>query len=263
LVKFNKQMSLQNKTAFITGGAKGIGLAAAQIFIREGANAVIADVDIAEGEKAAAILGSRCFFIHADVSNAASVQKAVAAAKEKFGSIHYLVNNAAIIRYSNAATCSEEEWDLVMNVNLKASFLCCKYILPVMQQQQYGVVINVASAQAFISSANMVHYTTAKTALLGFTRSVAVDFAPHIRCMAVCPGTVDTPMARNAWATATNPEKVHQDSIDMHLVKRIAQPDEIGELIVYLCSDKSKFMTGQAIRIDGGLGIAVPGSVEE
>jgi NAD(P)-dependent dehydrogenase (short-subunit alcohol dehydrogenase family) len=126
-----------------------------------------------------------------------------------------------------------------------------------------GAVINVASAQSFISSSNMVHYTTAKTALLGFTRSIAIDFAPAVRCMAVCPGTVDTPMARNAWAESNNPGKVHQDSIDMHLLKRIATPEEIGELIAYLCSDKAAFMTGQAVRIDGGLGIAVPGSVED
>jgi NAD(P)-dependent dehydrogenase (short-subunit alcohol dehydrogenase family) len=99
--------------------------------------------------------------------------------------------------------------------------------------------------------------------LLGLTRSLAIDFAPSIRAIAVCPGTIDTPMARNAWATADDPEAVLQDSINMHVLKRIGRPEEVGELIVFLCSDKATFITGQYIRIDGGLGINVPGSVDD
>ena len=150
-----------------------------------------------------------------------------------------------------------------MNVNLKSYFLTAKYTLPHIIKNDGGVVINVASAQSFISSANMVHYTTSKTALLGFTRSLAIDFAPRVRAVAVCPGTVDTPMARNAWSTAGDPEKIHEESKAMHLLNRIASPAEIADLIVYLCSKKSAFITGQAFRIDGGLGISVPGSVKD
>lgn len=256
-------MSLQNKIALITGGAKGIGLATAEIFIREGAAVIIADRDEDAGLSSFKKLGTRCLFIETDVSKASDVQSLVEKGFQHFGRIDFLINNAAIIKYATAETCLEEDWDEVLNVNLKAAFLCSKYVIPIMKKNGGGVIINVASAQAHISSSNMVHYTTAKSALLGLTRSLAIDFAPSIRAIAVCPGTVDTPMARSAWATSPDPDVVHQDSIDMHVLKRIGKPEEVGELIVFLCSDKASFITGQYMRIDGGLGINVPGSVNK
>ena len=254
-------MQITFKVALITGGAKGIGRATAEIFVREGNRVILVDTDGEAGQNVANQLHPHALFLNADVTDAGAVQQAVETGAAHFGCIDYLVNNAGIIRYASAVTCTEADWDAVMNTNLKSAFLCAKYAIPFMQQQNGGVIINVASAQSFISSANMIHYTTAKTALLGLTRSLAIDFAPHIRTIAVCPGTVDTPMARNAWATTDDPEAIHQESIRMHPLQRIAKPEEVGELIVFLCSDKAAFITGQAIRIDGGLGIAVPGSV--
>lgn len=257
-------MEFKGKIAFITGGANGIGLETAQQFVQGGAKVCLVDIDEQKGNEAQARIGSKSsLFIKSDVTDSFQIKKAVDACVEKFGAINFLINNAGIIRYNNAMTCPEAEWDLVMNVNLKSYFLAAKYTLPHIKKNVGGVIVNVASAQSFISSANMVHYTTAKTALLGFTRSLAIDFAPDVRAVAVCPGTVDTPMARNAWASADDPEKVHQESKQMHLLNRIAQPCEIAGLITYLCSSKSAFITGQAFRIDGGLGISVPGSVEE
>jgi NAD(P)-dependent dehydrogenase (short-subunit alcohol dehydrogenase family) len=255
-------VSLQNKVALITGGAKGIGLATAEIFIREGAQVIVADRDERAGLAAVKKLGKESIFLTADVAKASEVQQMIRQGFTHFGRIDFLINNAAIIKYATAETCSEEDWDEVMNINLKAAFLCSKYAVPLMKQNG-GVIINIASAQSYISSSNMVHYTTAKSALLGLTRSLAIDFAPGIRAIAVCPGTIDTPMARNAWATSADPERVHRDSIEMHILKRIGSPQEVGELIVFLCSDKSTFITGQSIRIDGGLGINVPGSVND
>lgn len=252
-----------NKAALITGGAKGIGLAAAKKFLSEGIKVILLDNDEEEGKTVAAQLGESCFFMSCDVSKSDQIRKSAEAGAAKFGRIDYLINNAGIIKYADAVTCTESDWDEVMNVNLKSAYLCSKYVLPVMLRGKSGVIINVASAQSFISSANMVHYTTAKSALLGLTRSIAIDFAPHVRAIAVCPGTVDTPMSRNAWSMADDPNAVHQDSINMHLLKRIGQPEEIAELIFFLCSEKAAFITGQAIRIDGGLGINVPGSVSE
>ena len=126
-----------------------------------------------------------------------------------------------------------------------------------------GVVINVASVQAFLSQQKVAAYTTAKSALLGLTRSIAVDYSPTIRCVAVCPGTIDTPMLRDAIALSPNPDAVMQECIDMHLLKRIGSPQEVAELILFLCSDKASFITGQAIRIDGGLGITIQGSKKD
>jgi NAD(P)-dependent dehydrogenase (short-subunit alcohol dehydrogenase family) len=256
-------MSLKDRVALITGGAKGIGLATAKVFSREGARVVIGDRDSSAGQQAVETLGPGSAFIRADVSKADDIKQLVEGVAARFGRIDFLINCAGIIRYATAVTCTEEEWDEVLNVNLKSSFLCSKYVIPVMKKSTGGVIINVASAQAHISSSNMVHYTTSKSALLGLTRSLAIDFAPSIRAIAVCPGTIDTPMARNAWATSGNPEGVLQDSIDMHVLKRIGRPEEVAELIVFLCSDKATFITGQYIRIDGGLGINVPGSVND
>ena len=256
-------MMEQQRTAFITGGAKGIGLATAKAFIRDGVRACVIDIDEKEGLRIQQELGKELLFIKADVTKGAEVQQAVSTCLQAFGRIDYLVNNAGIQRYSNVVSCSEEEWDEVMNVNLKSYFLCAKYCVPHMLAIGGGCVVNVASVQSFVATANAVHYVTAKTALLGFTRSVAVDFAPSVRCVAVCPGTVYTPMVLDSWAQAADPSLIEQESINMHLVKRVAQPSEIADLIVYLCSPKANFITGQSFRIDGGIGVGIPGSVKE
>ena len=255
-------IDFKGKIALVTGGANGIGLATAQLFAEAGAKVCILDIDKEKGIEAREKIGNAALFIECDVTNSLQIGQAIEKCVRKFGTIHYLINNAGIIRYNDAVTCPEEEWDLVMNVNLKSYFLMAKFALPVIMKNKGGVIVNVASAQSFISSSNMVHYTTSKTALLGFTRSLAIDFAPAVRAVVVCPGTVDTPLARNAWATSSNPEKVHEESKKMHLLNRIADADEVAGLILYLCSSKAGFITGQAIRIDGGLGISVPGSVE-
>ena len=129
-----------------------------------------------------------------------------------------------------------------------------------MIENKKGVVINISSVQAFVSQQNVSAYTTAKTAILGLTRSIAVDYAPMVRCVAVCPGTIDTPMLRDAINLSPDPASVMEECIDMHLTKRIGTAEEVAELVKYLCDDKSSFITGQSIRIDGGLGITIAGS---
>lgn len=249
-------MNYQHKTVVITGGAKGIGAATAKIFFDAGANVVILDV----APDTSGIRDDKWFFIHCDVSAETQVQSAFQQVSQRFQSVDFLVNNAGIQRYGTVTETTVEEWDLVMNVNLKSFFLCSKYALPLMQEKNAGVIINVASVQAFLSQQNVAAYTTAKSAILGLTRSIAVDYAPGIRCVAVCPGTIDTPMLRDSIALSPDPDEVMQECIDMHLTKRIGTPDEVANLIFYLCDDKAAFITGQAIRIDGGLGITIQGS---
>ncbi len=249
-------MNYQNKTVVITGGAKGIGAATAQVFFDAGANVVVLDVTTDTSN----IQNERWLFLHCDVSYERQVQSAFQSISHQFGSIDFLVNNAGIQRYGTVTETSAEEWDLVMNVNLKSFFLCSKYALPLLQQKGTGAIINVASVQAFLSQQNVAAYTTAKSAILGLTRSIAVDYAPNIRCVAVCPGTIDTPMLRDSIALSPDPDEVMQECIDMHLTKRIGTPEEVANLILYLCDDKAAFITGQAIRIDGGLGIMIQGS---
>ena len=252
-------MNYQNKTVVITGAAKGIGNACAKLFFAEGAN--VALLDIAENNSA--INDSRWYYQKCNVAAENEVKNVMDNIYKKFGSIDFLVNNAGIQRYGSVTETSVDEWDEVMNVNLKSLFLCAKYAIPYMQMNNKGVVINMSSVQAFVSQQKVAAYTTAKTAILGFTRSIAVDFAPHIRCVSVCPGTIDTPMFREAIALSPNPDEVMQECIDMHLPKRIGTPEEVAELVLFLCSDKASFINGTAIRIDGGLGITIAGSKKE
>ncbi len=252
-------MSFENVKVVVTGGAKGIGGACVKAFTEGGAKVCILDIDQA-GQEFADTLGDDTFFIHCDVSKEDDVKTAFKKIEKKLGAVEVLVNNAGIQRYSTVTETSEEEWDLVMNVNLKSAFLCSKYAIPMMVNNKKGCVINVASVQSFISQKNVAPYTTSKTALLGLTRSIAVDYAPNIRSVAVCPGTVDTPMLRNSIQESPNPDEVLEECNEMHLVKRICSSEEVGELVTYLASDKAGFITGQAIRIDGGLGITIGGS---
>ncbi|MBL1213127.1 MAG: SDR family oxidoreductase [Ignavibacteriae bacterium] len=252
-------MNFKNKTVVITGGAKGIGGSCSEKFVSAGANVCILDID-EKGKDLAEKLGTNAVFYKCDVSAEQEVKQTFENIKEQFSEIDILVNNAGIQRYGKITETTEEEWDLVMNVNLKSAFLCSKYAIPLMQNKKQACVINVASVQAFISQQNVAAYTTSKTALLGLTRSIAVDYAPNIRSVAVCPGTVDTPMLRAAIQLSPDPDEVYQECVDMHLPKRVGTSDEVAELILFLASDNASFITGQAIRIDGGLGISISGS---
>ena len=249
-------MDFKNKTIVITGASKGIGAACAQLFFREGANLVL--LDTVPGETG--IKDARWLFIQCDVSVEKEVIDALTYGHKTFGSIDILVNNAGIQRYGTVTETTSSEWDEVFNVNLKSQFLCAKYAIPYMLKINAGVIVNMASVQAFLSQKNVSAYSTAKTAVLGLTRCIAIDYAPQIRCVAVCPGTIDTPMLRDAINLSPDPGEVMQECIDMHLAGRIGTPREVAELVLFLSSEKASFITGEAIRVDGGLGIAIAGS---
>ncbi|MEM6782881.1 MAG: glucose 1-dehydrogenase [Bacteroidota bacterium] len=254
-------MRFSDHVAVVTGAAKGIGAATARLFAAEGARVALLDVDPSGAQTAAALEGAR--FVQCDVSDATAVAAAFGVIVEVFGGVDVLVNNAGIQRYGTATETTEALWDEVMNVNLKSAFLCAKAALPSMVERGRGVVVNVASVQSFITQANVAAYTTSKTALLGLTRSIAVDYAPAVRCVAVCPGTVDTPMLRWAVNESPDPNEVMREVNAMHPVQRIATAEEVALLIGFLCSAEAGFITGQAYRIDGGLGLSIGGSKRE
>lgn len=251
------------KHAVITGGAKGIGESAVRIFIREDYRVTILDIDSVAGSKLSQALGEDVLFIKCDMANEEMIRDSFSKAIGHFGEISVLVNNVGIVIYGTVTTTTSEDWDLNMNINLKSYFLCSKEAIPSMQKIGKGVIINVSSAQAFISQSSVAAYTTGKTALLGLTRSIAVDYSPDIRCVAICPGTIDTPMLQSALKESPNPQAVLDECNEMHLLKRIGTADEVAELIVFAASDKGGFMTGQAIRVDGGIGIKVAGSKKD
>lgn len=252
-------MDFHNRTAIITGGANGIGEACAESLYQSGANVVILDI----AEPAVNIEDQRRMFIRCDVSKAGEVRSAVDIAYERFGSIDILINNVGIQHYGKAADTTEEDWDRVMHINLRSYFLCTKYAIPHMLHRQRGVIINMSSIQAFVTQEKVCAYATTKAAILGFTRSVAIDYAPHIRCVSVCPGSIDTPLLRNAINLSPDPAAVMEECEQMHLLKRIGTPHEVASLVKYLCSDDASFITGESIRIDGGLGLMIQGSKKD
>jgi NAD(P)-dependent dehydrogenase (short-subunit alcohol dehydrogenase family) len=242
----------EKRVTVVTGGSKGIGAAIVRRLRDEGAAVAVLDLDPPASDGP---------FFACDVSHRADVEVAVAEIVRSLGEIDILVNNAGIQHYGTAVTTPEDEWDRVMAVNLKGAYLCAQAVIPSMQRKGRGVVVNMSSVQGHHSQANVAPYTTSKTALLGLTRSIAVDFAPTIRCVAVCPGTVDTPMVRGSAVQSGDPESFYEVVRSMHLTKRIAEPEEIAGLVAYLCSDEAGFVTGQSYRIDGGLGVELAGTV--
>jgi NAD(P)-dependent dehydrogenase (short-subunit alcohol dehydrogenase family) len=254
-------MEFSKRTIVVTGGARGIGEASVRAFLREGGRVAILDMDDA-GQHLADELGENVSFHLCNVGVSEEVKAVMGEIVDRHGAVHVLVNNAGIQRYGTVENTSEEEWDEVMNVNLKSVFLCTKYLMPALKREG-GVVVNVASVQSFVTQASVAAYTTSKTALLGLTRSIAVDFAPEIRAVAVCPGTVDTPMLQWAAQQSPDPEEIYRECRAIHPLARIATPEEVADLIVFLASPRASFITGQAYRIDGGLGLSIGGSVRK
>ena len=254
-------------SALITGGASGIGLATAQLLHRRGARVAIVDVQADKGAEALVSLGNldnRAIFIPANLGLPEEADRVVAETVVTFGQLNAVVNSAGIQRYGNAEQTSLELWNEVMAVNLTASFLVSRAAIPHLRQNGTGSITNVGSVQSHVSQRGAVAYVTSKHALLGLTRSMAVDYAAEgIRVNCVCPGTVDTPMFRWTMSRDPNPNSVLQACETMHPVGRIAQPAEVAEVIAFLLTDAASFVTGTAIDVDGGLLSLVGGAPKE
>lgn len=259
-------MELSNRVAIVTGGAKGIGFAAAECLHRLGASLMLVDWSGDAASAAAKSLGGapeKVESVVADISQPADVERAVRATMERFGAVDILVNNAGIQTFGDPVTTTEEVWDKTMNVNLKGHWLMSKQAIPEMLKRGKGAIVNVASVQGLASQRNVVAYATSKHAMIGLTRSMAVDLADkHIRVNCVCPGAVDTPMIRSTIELDHNPSKLRNILDKMHPLGRMAQPSEIGEVIAFLASDRASFMTGSIVTVDGGLLVPIAGSPE-
>ena len=247
-------MKLENRVALVTGGASGIGRAAAFALAAEGAAVVISDVNTLQGEETAQELitaGHKAMFIPCDVSRAVQVSSMVRRTVSSFGRLDCAVNSAGIGGDMTPTDLREEaSWDLIMDINLKGVWLSMKYELEPMLNQSGGAIVNVSSAAGLTGLRHASAYSASKHGVIGLTRSAALEYArKNIRINAVCPGFTDTPLVDEL--NAANPKMV-EATIQAIPMRRLGTPEEIAQAIVWLCSDDSSFVTGHALAIDGG-----------
>lgn len=246
-------MRLKDKVAIVTGAGQGIGRGIALALAREGAKVVVSDISDKASEVVKEIedLGSEALAVKADVRDSGKTEEMAKAAIDKFGRIDILVNNAGIYPFKPLIEMTEGDWDRVLGVNLKGVFNCTKAVLPKMIEQKSGSIINISSiAGSVVGYSNLVHYSASKAGMLGFTRAAALELAQYgIRVNAIAPGAVETPGTK---ALGEEPLKQIEQTIPL---RRIGQPEDIANLVVFLASDESSYITGQLIIADGGLTI--------
>jgi len=247
---------LDNSCAIVTGGASGIGLATAQLFAEEGAAVVIVDIDADQGKQAERKInagGGRAVFVEGNVARAADCQRTVKIAVDLFGRLDIVFNNAGIVRRADVIGTTEEDWDRVMDVNVKSVFLMSKYAVPEIAKQGGGSIVNTGSGWGIKGGRNAVSYCASKGAVVNMTRAMAIDHGPqNIRVNCICPGDTDTPMLRTEARQLGQAEETFMAEAAERPLNRYAQPIEIAKSVLYLVSDAASYVTGAVLAVDGG-----------
>jgi NAD(P)-dependent dehydrogenase (short-subunit alcohol dehydrogenase family) len=251
----NGRRDFKGKVAFVTGGANGIGRAAALAFARQGASVVVADVSENGNRETARMIeeqGGRALAIRCDVTRVEDLKAALDKTVEAFGRLDFAFNNAGIEPRKPAPTADYdlEEWERIIDIDLRGVFLCMKYEIPLMLKQGGGAIVNTSSGAGVIGIKGSPAYTAAKHGVIGLTRAAALDYAAqNIRVNVVCPGYIDTPMMdRFTGGTTEGRAKV----ISEEPIGRMGKPEEIANAVVWLCSEGAGFVVGSAVVIDGG-----------
>ena len=245
---------LKGKNAIVTGGSRGIGKAIALELAQNGANIIInytSNQEAAEKTvKEIQQLGVKALAICCDVRDADAIKKMIDRIEEDFDTIDILVNNAGITRDNLLLRMKEEEWQQVMDVNLKGVFLCTKAVIRKMIKQKQGRIINISSVVGVIGNAGQANYSASKAGVIGFTKSIAREVSTKgINVNAVAPGFIDTDM------TAILSEDIKENLLNNIPLKRFGKPEDVANLVVFLSSDKSNYITGEVINVDGGMAI--------
>ena len=246
--------ALDRKVALVTGGASGIGRATAQLFAREGASVVITDLNEQAGNATVEEISrqsGRAIFQPADVTNSNDCQRVVDRTLREFGRIDVLFNNAGIIRRTSILDLTEDDWDRVMDVNVRGMFLMAKYVAPTMIAQRSGKIINIGSGTAFRGVANLLHYATSKGAVVAFTRALSRELGDY----GICVNTLAPGFTLSDSVLANNPGHVssaREPAIQRRAIKRDERPEDLLGALIFLASSESDFITGQTIAVDGG-----------
>ncbi len=242
------------KVALVTGAGSGIGRASALAFAREKAKVVVSDIVPQSGKGTVQLieeLGGEAVYLGADVSELKEVEEMIGRISALYGRLDYAHNNAGILTKRGLVhEFSEEEWDTHINVNLKGTWLCMKYEIPLMLRNGGGAIVNTSSMVGLIGWAGGAPYAVSKHGINGLTKTAALDYGTSgIRVNSVCPGTILTPLVKELWEA--HPE-TKADAIANHPIGRVGTPEEVAEAVVWLCSDAASFVTGVCMPVDGG-----------
>ena len=246
-------MRLEGKTAFVTGGASGIGAATARRLAAEGARVGIGDLNEGGAREVAGELDG--FACGLDVSDAVSVRAGIEAAVAELGDIDVLVNNAGTDMFSFFVNSNEELWDLVLGVNLRGVLAVTHAVLPRMQERRAGCIVNVSSEAGRVGSQGSAAYSAAKAGVIGFTKAIAREAARYrVRCNAVAPGPIETPLLNAApLVLGEIGERLKQAMVNSTALGRSGQPEEVAAAIAFLASEDASYVTGQTLNVSGGL----------
>ncbi|MEW6375250.1 MAG: 3-oxoacyl-[acyl-carrier-protein] reductase [Thermodesulfobacteriota bacterium] len=244
-------MELMGKVAMVTGAAQGIGKAVALLLARNGADIVVSDINLEKAEETVReieAIGRKAMAIRADVAKSDDVERMVQTLIEKFGQIDILVNNAGITRDRLILRMTEEDWDAVLNINLKGTFHCTKAVIRHMSKQKRGKIVNIASVVGEMGNAGQANYAASKAGVIGFTKTIAREFAQRgINVNAIAPGYIETPM------TEALPEKAKEELKRMIPMERLGQPEDVAHAVLFLVSEASSYITGQVLNVNGGI----------
>ncbi|RDU37096.1 short-chain dehydrogenase [Neobacillus piezotolerans] len=256
-MNYEELLGIKDKVAVITGGASGIGLATAELFAEAGAAVAVLDINEERGGEAAKELRDRGYkaeFFKCDVTSAADCERAASEVEQQFGKIDVLFNNAGLIRRKTVVEHTEEDWDLVINVSLKGAFLLSKYVIPIMEKNGGGSIVNTGSGWGLKGGDQAASYCAAKAAVVNLTKAMAIDHGnQNIRVNCVCPGDTDTPLLRDeAKQLQLDEAKFLSSSAVGRPLERIGTPRDIAKGVLFLASDMSSWVTGTVLTVDGG-----------
>jgi NAD(P)-dependent dehydrogenase (short-subunit alcohol dehydrogenase family) len=249
-------MELDGKVAIVTGGNSGIGRAISEVFARENARVVIGARNVEKGDQTVEAIqkkGGIAAFVRTDVRESSQVKHLVEEAVARYGTVDIVCHCAGTELVKLLVDTTEEEWDRVMNTNVKGAYLVSKYALPYMIAKRKGTIINISSQLGFVAFERFSAYCASKGAIIQLTKAMALEYAKYgIRVNCVCPGAIDTPMVDRELAFFEDPAETRSKIMTDHPIGRIGRPEEVAEAVLFLASDRSSFIVGESLIVDGG-----------